>query len=241
MASKSFNGKACAYCGKERSSTTAEHVIPRKAMFVEDRRALPKVPACGPCNNAKSKLEHYALAVLLVGTNHIEGNRYRAEMIRPRLAKDHRLAREVGLYQRPKLMKVNGIIQPMHIVHVDAHKINQLNEMIVKGLYFHHFGMPLDDDWRPEVQMMQPAREPAFMEALKHLFVDAEEVQAEIGRGAFWYEGVRSRAHPALTLWRFSWHGGVRLYGNGAPAEGIGVWWGVTRPAPEALAKIAKA
>lgn len=238
MGSKGYIGKACAYCAREGCSTTADHVVPRAAFLIQDRGNLPQVPACRKCNNEKSKLEHYALATLLVGSRHVEADRYRREMIRPRLARDRRLAREIGLTKPPQWMRINGVLQPMHAVKVDAAKLNTLHAMIVKGLYHHHFGEPLHPDWTAEAQMKHPAHEAAFVAAIADILTrDTEQVEGNLGRGAFVYEGLRSRAHRPFSVWRFAWHGGIRLHGSGAPSSGVSNWWGVTRPTPEAVAR----
>lgn len=63
MGSKKYRDKTCVYCGKEKSSTTGDHVIAREFFPTDARQNLPQVPSCVACNNDKSFIEHYLLAV----------------------------------------------------------------------------------------------------------------------------------------------------------------------------------
>jgi len=52
--SKRFKGKTCAYCALPGASDTADHVLAREFVAVEDRGGIPKVPACAACNGKKA-------------------------------------------------------------------------------------------------------------------------------------------------------------------------------------------
>jgi hypothetical protein len=68
---KKFNDKTCVYCATQ-PATTEDHVFAR-GFFVETRRdKLPKVPACQPCNQVKSGLEHYLATVLPFAGRHAD-------------------------------------------------------------------------------------------------------------------------------------------------------------------------
>lgn len=64
--SKKYKGKLCAYCGRA-DADTADHVFAKEFFLPPHRDNLPKVPTCSRCNGHKSKLEHYAVAVLPFG------------------------------------------------------------------------------------------------------------------------------------------------------------------------------
>lgn len=237
MAGKQYKGKDCAYCGRSSISTTGDHVIARAFFFEEDRDSLPQVPACGTCNNTKSTLEHYAAAALMAGTNHVEGDRYRREMVRPRLDKNRKLERELGLDQsRPVWLDVNGIIQPMHAIAIDAKRLRDLMAYVAKGLYFYHVGSPLSSDFWPDAAMRHPEEETALWASMADYFPDGcPRFGANLGRGSFIYEGAQSPANRGFSAWRMSWHG-VRLHGENTPPQGVGTWWVVTRPTSNAVA-----
>jgi hypothetical protein len=206
--SKRYKGKTCAYCGVEGSSTTADHVIARAFFFEEDRANLPQVPSCASCNNCKSELETYASAVLMIASRHIEADRYRQQMVRPRIAKNGKLQRELRLNDPPQWVSVGGVIQPMHPVLVDAQKINQLMQLIVRGLYMHHFGLALSPDFYPDASMFHPDHEAALLASVSDYFPpEVERVAGNLGRGAFIYSAARSPENANFSVWQLAWHG----------------------------------
>lgn len=234
MSSKRHKGRDCAYCGESKAATTSDHVIAREFFFEEDRTDLPQVPACARCNNTKSTLEHYATAALMAGSKHIHGDRYRREKVASRLSKNRKLQRDMGIDDPPILMNIRGIIQPMHVLKIESDKINKLMAMIVKGLYCFHFEETLNTQFYVDVSMFPPDYEPVLWANLSGYFPpDSAKVEANLGRSSFVYEGTRSPANQAFTLWRMAWHGGIRLHGANSPPEGVCVFWGVTRPTPE--------
>src|SRR5690348_682353 len=91
--SKRFKNKICAYCGGV--SMTGDHIIAREFFPAHLRDNLPQVPACVPCNKAKSELEHYLVTILASGSEHPSAAAASAKM-GARLAKNRRLARELG-------------------------------------------------------------------------------------------------------------------------------------------------
>lgn len=158
-ASKRYKGKDCAYCGEPESSSTNDHVVPR-SFFLDVERGpaldLPQVAACQKCNNEKSALELYVGSSLLIASEHPEASRYRWEKVRPRLERNRKLWNELKLDAPARWVSVNGILQPRHVVKIDPSKIEQLLQMIVRGLYRYHYGKPLSRDMRPHVQMIRP-------------------------------------------------------------------------------------
>ena len=156
MSSKRHKGKDCAYCCKSKAATTSDHVIAREFFFEKDRANLPQVPACARCNNTKPALEHYATAALMTGSNHIHGDRYRREKVAPRLSKNRKLQRDMGIDDPPIWTEIRGIAQPIHVLKLEPDKINKLMAMIVKGLYYFHFEQPLDPQFYADVSMFRP-------------------------------------------------------------------------------------
>ena len=100
MASKKFRDKTCVYCGRERMASTGDHVVAREFCPGTARENLPKVPACVACNNAKSKLEHYVLAVLPMGSLLPSAAAAIIEQVGPRLAKNEALRRQLASANR---------------------------------------------------------------------------------------------------------------------------------------------
>lgn len=56
MARKKYRDKTCVYCGRDRASSTGDHVVAREFCLRVARENLPKVPACVSCNNANQSL-----------------------------------------------------------------------------------------------------------------------------------------------------------------------------------------
>ena len=236
-ASKRYKGKDCAYCRGLRISETNDHVVPR-AFFLDDDRAagltLPQVPACAACNNEKSKLEEYASSMLLAGTEHVDAERYRLEKVRPRLQRNAKLRAELRLDRDPEWVRINGVLQKMHMISLQPEKLSKLLEFIVLGLYRYHLGKPLLAGWRAQAQMIAPENEHVFLSGLSPDFPPGcWTIEQDLGRGAFTYWGIQSAVNEWFSIWAMSLHG-TRLYGEGASANR---WWCVTRPTEELVAE----
>ncbi|MBG0808935.1 hypothetical protein IY145_06055 [Methylosinus sp. H3A] len=236
-ASKRYKGKDCAYCGKPSCSSTNDHVIATSFFLDTERGAglrIPQVAACKCCNNEKSKLELYIGSTLLIGSRHPEANRYRREKVQPRLDRNRKLRKELNIDAPPVLTKINGILQPMHAIMIDADKISRLLQLIVKGLYRHHYGKPLPHEMAPDVSMIRPEAEASVWASVSHLFPpEAPRVNCDLGRGSFRYSGVQSPMNEGFTAWMIGLHGQIPLHGEDGSADH---WWCMTRPIPEAVA-----
>jgi hypothetical protein len=126
MASKKYIGKTCAYCTREGASETPDHVVAREFFLIKDRGNLPIVPACAECNGNKSKLEHYALSILPLGSRHVDARSYSEKNIDRRLRRNARLRSQLrfehsGLWEGNK-----GLLLPVMSLAVDEEKIRKL-------------------------------------------------------------------------------------------------------------------
>lgn len=233
-ASKRYKGKMCPYCGLDGISTTADHVIARAFFLEEDRANLPKVPSCGPCNNRKSQLEAEVSSVLMVASQHVEADKYRKQMVVPRIARNEKIQQKLRLDDPPQWVNIDGLFQPVHPVFINSRHLNELMQFIVRGLYLHHFGDPLSSDFYPDVNLYHSDGEVGLLASVSDYFpTESLKVTGNLGRGSFTYSGVRSPMNANFSVWRFAWHGGILLYGEG----GVGVdhWVAFTRPTEQAL------
>ena len=57
----------CVYCTTNLSTNNGDHIFAREFFLPNQRGNLPKIPACKPCNDGKSRLEHYLTSVLPFG------------------------------------------------------------------------------------------------------------------------------------------------------------------------------
>ncbi len=203
-----------------------DHVVSREFFLVVDRANLPQVPACKRCNGLKSAVQTEMLACLPIGSRLPDADTYRRDYIRPRLAKNERLSREIGLGQPPVEIKVNGIMQPMNLLTINSKLLHELHVWTARGLHAHHSIERVPAHYEPIVRMYAPDDEAAAFAGMQCVFPDRRlHVSANLGRGTFTYEGARSPHVAGVSIWRFRWHGGVTLYGKGAPPEGISATW----------------
>jgi hypothetical protein len=139
MSSKKYRQKRCAYCGGE--SSTADHVVAREFFDEERRNDLIKVPACHPCNNRKSKLEHYACAVLPFGSDHEAAVEVFPGKVEKRLNRNLKLKRHLAAHKQTIWMPTaSKILVPTMQLSVSEERITELFRLIGRGLLFHHGG-----------------------------------------------------------------------------------------------------
>lgn len=209
--------------------------------FLDDERTtdlnLPQVPACTYCNTKKSKLENYVGAAVLLGSKHPESIRYVREKVIPRLRKNNKLRAELNINSAPVWVKINGILQQLHVLNINPGKITLLIEMIVRGLYCYHYGKPLSHEMATDTRMIPPESEDAMWVDISEYFPpEVPRITCDLGRGNFTYTCVQSPAHEGFTAWVLGLHGNIRLYGDdNASADH---WWCITRPTDEALAAV---
>jgi hypothetical protein len=92
----------------------------------------------------------------------------------------------------------------------DGHQLIELFEMIVRGLYVHHWQLYLSPEFGVRARAFpRDAAAPAL-----ELFTQnaGARVEANLGDGAFLYQGIRTTDNPNASLWRFRILGGVPLF-----------------------------
>jgi len=142
----------CAYCGKNEADTE-DHVIPEGLFEQAPPTGYIKVPACYACNNSFSRDEEYFLVAVL---SEATATSTTANRVLDRLAEDHRTGRRrrtglaVALLEKVRPVDVHspgGIyLGSAEGLELDTQRVNRVLEKIVRGLYFHRFGMPLAPD-----------------------------------------------------------------------------------------------
>ena len=221
--SKKFKGKTCVYCGVEGVSETADHVIAREFLPVALRDGIPKVAACGPCNNAKSHLEHYLVAVLPFGSRHPTASTMLDTEVPRRLAGNRRLHRNLAAGREDAWLTENGITQPTITLPFDGEKLDALFALVTRGLAAHHFGVVIPTDYFIGAGALASVAEP-FMISL--LLMNAQaRVTRSFGDGLISYDGAQATDDPNLTIWRYRIFGGVRLSDAANPAETPDTIW----------------
>jgi hypothetical protein len=219
MSRKKFDNMTCVYCAT-RSATTADHVFAR-GFFLEARRGnLPKVPACQPCNKAKSDLEHYLATVLPFGGRHADAAANLQGKVPRRLAKNLALHRKLAAGMSRVWTREAGVYLPTSTVPFEPEKLNELFAFIAKGLAWHHWGVLVST---PDTAVFAGLLNGAGEHLLKSWMAPARvRVTGNPGGGTFSYEGVQASDNPSMTIWLFSVYGGARLSGDpDAPDEEV--------------------
>jgi hypothetical protein len=205
MASKRFKGKTCVYCCVPGSSQCPDHVIARSFFLDRKRGDLPQVPACRPCNKAKSDLEHYLATVSVFGAMHIDAHETIETFVERRLSKNEALRRELAA----------GITKTGTVMTVpfDGEKLRLLYEYIARGLAYWHWQRLLPPETctvHAEFLIPEGAEK---IEQLMHSPAN-RHIDENLGDGVFRYHGTQATDIPEITLWRMS-----SLYG-GRVADG---------------------
>jgi hypothetical protein len=233
MGSKKYSRKACAYCGRDGVSKTADHVVARQFFLASDRKNSLKVPACEDCNGLKSKLESYVLTVLPLANRHCDAKAYSEENIERRLKRNADVRSQLlslqhsGLWER----QPNGVLVPIIAVDVDQEQIRDLFAFIVKGLFMFHWGVPLNEKWMPDVAIIRPHVEGlVWSKIIGTMGPNLEVVRGNLGRGTFVYAGTRSLTLRWYSLWQFTVFGGLQFGNADTPNQAFTKLSAVTRP-----------
>jgi hypothetical protein len=208
--SKKYKGKTCVYCS-EATSTTGDHVIGREFFLPGRRDNLPIVPACESCNNEKSQLEHYLMAVLGFGGRHPDASVNLDTMVRRRILKNAKLHSELAA----AFAQSGGTTIP-----IDHARLEKLFAMIARGLLWYHWQVVLGPNHSSIASIFSVSGEFPFDRMFK-AWDTPNRVNVDLGRGTFCYEGAQATDSPQTTIWRFSMYGGI-IFGGDPKVPGLG-------------------
>lgn len=230
MGSKRFKGKTCVYCAVPGSSVTGDHVIAREFFPVAKRGNLPVVPSCTACNNEKSRLEHYALAVLPFGATHMESYTVLSGMVPPRLAKNLKLVRALSAGMNVRYLSDDGgeNWRTEMTLPLDAVTLQALFQMIARGLAFAEWEVLLPESTCIVLADYMGSAGRALFDQLFAL--GGNRVERNLGDGIFVYDGAQSFTEPLLTVWRMTLGGAVVSGDPKIPTETASVVYAVTAP-----------
>lgn len=208
---KKYKGKVCVYCG-EHPSESGNHVISRELFVKSARGNLPQVPACKPCNVAKSALETYATAVLPFGGRHVDAPD-NLQMVEGRLARNQKLSRTLshgtGLaWTRAE----SGVIVRSLTIPIDGEKIGQLFCYIAKGLAAHHWSTVMGSGVMAEAHFLTREGERYFDQLLR--LTAKQRASGNPGNGVLDYRGAQGTGDATVSVWVFRIYGGVSLAGD---------------------------
>lgn len=137
----------CVYCTTA-TGVTNDHVPP-KSFFPKPRPSdLITVPACLKCNQGAGKDEEYFLATLMFSEAGVTavGKKLWNERLRRMYEKNIGLRRKIAESMRHREMSSPAGIYLGRAMSVsyDPPRLEAIAMKIVRGLYFHECGMPLD-------------------------------------------------------------------------------------------------
>ncbi|WP_186138439.1 HNH endonuclease [Burkholderia gladioli] len=237
MGSKGFKNKTCVYCGRETVSETADHVVAREFFRVGERANLPKVPACNVCNNAKSQLEHYVLAVLPMGGVHPDAVATIVEQVARRIGRNEKLRRNLAVGQRDRLVRgPDGVWREGMSIPFEGGKLATLACYIALGLAWHH--------WKIQIAPNAVANASIFTSEGTQVFesawagIPAEQRVTQIYESdVIAYRGGYIATNRNVTLWQMRFFGGVELGDSKRPGETTRTMFVATNDAAEWIAK----
>lgn len=217
MSGKRFKGKLCVYCA-ERPSVTGDHVFARAFFTKASRDNLPQVPTCEPCNNEKSKLEHYLATVLPFGGRHADAITNLAERVPSRLAQNQRLARELRASRGRTWELERGLSRETMTIPFDSEMYHLLFEFIGRALAWYYWHVYLRPDHTSRA--IFPCKIGTSFFDKFFCMTAANRVHENLGNGTVEYIGVQAIDPPELTLWRLQFYGGIAVSGaSNAPEE----------------------
>ncbi len=230
---KSFNGRACAYCGSTAKPTIAEHVVARKFFAIRDRDRLPKVAGCEECNTRKSELERYALTVLPFGSRLETAASYLEDHMPGRLKGNQHTHREINrTAERMWEVRGDGLTLPTMGFSIDTDQLRQLFNFIITGLFAYEFRTILPPRWFADTQIIDTDGEIRLgLNMGRFMGASPITVHRNLGQGTFPYHVTRSSVMTHFSIWQFYVFGGAALTGDpNNPGKSFSKFTCVTRP-----------
>lgn len=208
LGKKAWRGKPCAYCD-EHEATGRDHIFARSFFPPANRGDLPQAPACDACAGRKSRLESELAAVLPLAANHSDAPNL-LSTVPEKILGNARLRRHLEEHGAAVDEEARVIdLGQVDDLEFDGGLLIELFEMIVRGLYFHHWQMRLAPEFTVRARAFPRTAAMPVLDLFKTN--GGAHVQADLGNGAFLYQGLRTADNPSASLWRFRILGGVTL------------------------------
>jgi hypothetical protein len=213
-------------------------VFAREFFLASHRSNTPKVPACSACNGRKSILEHYAATVLPFGARHPAALTNLQTMVPKRLARNAPLSARIREGMHQVLMRhPDGLVVPTGVVPIDSDRIEELFDLIGRGLLWHHFGALLGVRDVVTVTLLNGGGE-RFFEEQFFAPCRGKVLTCNLGEDTVIYQGLQASDCPQGSVWRIRLYGGLQLASSAGGVDSVASTIGViTGPAswdPEA-------
>jgi hypothetical protein len=159
-----------------------------------------------------------------------------------RLPRNKKLSKQIVNSMQPAWVKEgSGLFMPTATVNIDGGKLEELLEMMARGLTWHHWKTYVGPEYCARVLFMPDLVTLDFQDRVRS-WNTGRRVIRDFGDGVVQYEGVQAADPAELTVWGISIYGGVavsngRSRRDGGPIQSSSRWWVITAP-PEVAAKI---
>jgi hypothetical protein len=204
--SKGFINKICIYCNHTGSTRSGDHVFPRKIFLEKRRDKLPKVPCCKICNNNKSALEVYLLAVLPFGAKHFDAHENLTTQVPQRLQKNIKLYNCLATSMRKKYFQNDsGILESTMAIKFNINYLFDFFNYVTKALVYYHFGLRISTTHHIQSLNHNTHFDKFFDGSAQNI------VKNDLGNGTIHYEGIQANGNDFLTLWRYRIYGGLQF------------------------------
>lgn len=143
----------CAYCRQIVEKVTADHVPPRGLFGKSPKGNLITVPACEKCNNSTSKDdEHFRLLALDILASEVPAAQQANDATLRALKREQAKGFRESVYstlQPVQLLSPGGLfLGNTFTMRVKMERLSRTIEKTVRGLFFHHKGSPVPEDYR---------------------------------------------------------------------------------------------
>ena len=187
---------------------TRDHPIPRALFGPTPPSNLITVPACGPCNTAKSTLDVYLRDYLVMdiqGHNHpVASSLFKTKVLKSFRRNSSDLARTClsSAALRPLYTSGGLFLGSAPQAPIDEHRLSEALSSVVRGLSFHFRKHPLPDGVKFQVRRHMPWHFAAVKEAFANLPRHAPQPLGTV----FWCEYAVTADSPQVSLWLLSFY-----------------------------------
>jgi hypothetical protein len=139
-------------------------------------------------------------------------------MVPERLARNRKLHRELARGTENIWTKeATGIYVRTSAVPFDGERLEDLLTFIVRGLMWHHWQVLIGANSFVDVLSLTARGERIFA---RYAGMNAtQRVENNLGDGTFVYNGMQGVDNPQVSVWEFSFFGGLKLAGDGITDE----------------------
>ncbi|OGH12024.1 MAG: hypothetical protein A2857_03740 [Candidatus Levybacteria bacterium RIFCSPHIGHO2_01_FULL_36_15] len=206
----SGENKTCYLCGVN-PANSADHVPP-KNLFPKDYQVKGyKLPACSKCNNLLHLDEEYIRDRFSIAGQNDTAREVFQQGTRRSYLRPYEMLKSVtklDLINRDTVPVIIKSPAGIHIgnttgIKIDAKRVNCVSVKIIKGLYYHHLGQRIPDDYNFDAYFDPPNWLPDLLNKPSPLIGRFDEV--------FSYKGIVTKQDQATGIWWLSFYKSLGL------------------------------